>query len=693
MHLSLAALGTYALGRVLGLGMLAAVVAGAAYEFSALLEYTRCCTAYVQIMAWLPVALLGVELAVRAGSWLPRFGGWTLAGFAVSQLLGAWLGQGAYNALLVVGGFVAYRTVLAPPPAFAGLRARFGALILHGGVVMAIGIGLGAAGILPRLDANHHSTLAGGVYDGAATPYADRGGWPLPLALDHLLSIEAVGLRYYAGGATLVLAVLAPLLAGRRFAVPFFAVTSVLSFALTLEETPLHRLFYLLPRFELIHEHYPERALVVFYLGLALLAGATVAALPRWHRRWWALAIAAALPLVALLASLDWLQRDRPPIDPTTPRAVAAASVLLIVYAVVRVDWVRRVVPVLLLLTVIADPNGLRAVSDNEWHERAGAEAASLLAAYQSEEGAAGFLLARQAEGPVRYTGYDIASTGPGMTYHSAFQFPIVPALLVNNRATYVGLHDLSGYNPVQPERFRTLLDALNQGQPQDYHQTNLLPAGLDAPLLDLLGVRYLVIPATQRADRADLTFLRDRYPVVYTDGQVQVRENPDAFPRAWLVHDAHQVPPGGAVPLLTGGSLDLRTTVVLETEPPPLGMPTDPSADTVTITAHTPDRVSMTATTDAPGLVVLSDTYDPGWVATVDGAAVPVLVADHALRAIPVGAGMHTIELRYAPRSLTIGLLLSLATVATLVVVAACLTFNHWRGGRRGDKTGLESV
>nr|MBA2277404.1 hypothetical protein [Chloroflexia bacterium] len=38
VHLSLAALGTYVLGRVLGLGMLAAVVAGAAYEFSALLE-------------------------------------------------------------------------------------------------------------------------------------------------------------------------------------------------------------------------------------------------------------------------------------------------------------------------------------------------------------------------------------------------------------------------------------------------------------------------------------------------------------------------------------------------------------------------------------------------------------------------------------------------------------------------------
>jgi hypothetical protein len=301
--------------------------------------------------------------------------------------------------------------------------------------------------------------------------------------------------------------------------------------------------------------------------------------------------------------------------------------------------------------------------------------------------------MASQEVAPVRYAGYDPASMTSGSTYHFMLQAPVVPALLVNNRATYVGLHDLSGYNPFQPERFRTLLDALNQGQPQDYHQTNLLPAGLDAPLLDLLAVRYLVIPATQRADRADLTFLRDRYPVVYTDGQVQVRENPDAFPRAWLVHDAHQVPPGGALPLVRDGTLDLRTTVVLETEPPPLGMPTDPSADTVTITAHTPDRVSMTATTDAPGLVVLSDTYDPGWVATVDGAAVPVLVADHALRAIPVGAGMHTIELRYAPRSLTIGLLLSLATVATLVVVAACLTFNHWRGGRRGDKTGLESV
>ena len=674
-HLAIAALGTFALGRVLGLGLLAAVVAGAAYEFSALLEFTRCCTAYVQVMAWLPWALLGVELAIRAHRWLPRVAAWTLAGFAISQILGAWMGQGAYNALLVIGGYVAYRTVL-DPPMVGGLTGtlrgtigrRLGAMVLNGLAVLSIGVALGAAGVLPRLEANSHSTLAGGVYDGAAAPFAVRDAWPLTDGIGMLLSIDANGLRYYAGGATLVLALLAPLLARRRFAVPFFAAVAAVAFVLALEETVLHRIFFLLPRFELIHAHYPERALIVFYLPLALLAGATVAMLPR-SKPW--LLFLAGVPFVAVAATQGWLERgERPTIDSSTPVMMGVVALLLGLYAMVRFDLVRRLVPVLLLLAVVADPNGLRAVYHNDWHEESGEDARRMLEAYQYEGGAAGFLLDRLEEGPVRYAGYDIHSAGPGFTYHSAFNWRSVPYLLVNNRATYVDLQDLSGYNPLQHERFRELLDTLNRGQPQDYHQTNLLSAGLDSPLLDLFNVRYIVIPnasAETIEQRDDFKFLLRTYPTVYEDQRVKVLENPDALPRAWIVHDAITVAPGTALAPLANSTVDFRTTAILEQPAPPLAQPADPQADRVEITEYSHDQITLTASSDAPGLVMVSDTYDPNWHAYVDGEPVDLYVADHALRAVPMPAGERTIELRYEPRALSFGIGISLGTVALL--------------------------
>ena len=41
----------------------------------------------------------------------------------------------------------------------------------------------------------------------------------------------------------------------------------------------------------------------------------------------------------------------------------------------------------------------------------------------------------------------------------------------------------------------------------------------------------------------------------------------------------------------------------------------------------------------DAPGLLVLSEVYYPAWKAYVDDLPVPLLAANHALRAVPVPA------------------------------------------------------
>jgi hypothetical protein len=114
-HLLLAGLSTYLFARILGLSLLGAVVAAAAYEFGPFLERIRCCTIHAEVGAWLPLSLLGVELAVRARSWLLRVVWWAVAGLAVSQMIAGWIGQGAYYGLLATCGYIAYRTLISPP--------------------------------------------------------------------------------------------------------------------------------------------------------------------------------------------------------------------------------------------------------------------------------------------------------------------------------------------------------------------------------------------------------------------------------------------------------------------------------------------------------------------------------------------------------------------------------------------------
>jgi uncharacterized membrane protein YfhO len=92
-------------------------------------------------------------------------------------------------------------------------------------------------------------------------------------------------------------------------------------------------------------------------------------------------------------------------------------------------------------------------------------------------------------------------------------------------------------------------------------------------------------------------------------------------------------------------------------------------------VTAYEPDRLTIAASAAAPGLLVVSEVYESGWRAFVDGAAVPVLPTHHALRGVPLPAGEHTVEFRYEPESLRLGLSISgLAWVAMLAAFGSAL-------------------
>jgi uncharacterized membrane protein YfhO len=54
--------------------------------------------------------------------------------------------------------------------------------------------------------------------------------------------------------------------------------------------------------------------------------------------------------------------------------------------------------------------------------------------------------------------------------------------------------------------------------------------------------------------------------------------------------------------------------------------------------------------------LLVVSDTYYPGWKAFVNGKETKIYRADYAFRAIPLDAGTHRVEFIYDPISLKLG-------------------------------------
>jgi hypothetical protein len=92
------------------------------------------------------------------------------------------------------------------------------------------------------------------------------------------------------------------------------------------------------------------------------------------------------------------------------------------------------------------------------------------------------------------------------------------------------------------------------------------------------------------------------------------------------------------------------------------------------------PRRQVWQVTSSVPALLVVADTYYPGWRATIDGESAAIMRANLAFRAVLVPPGEHVIEFRYEPRSVRIGLWIS--SVSLLIVLG--LLIAGWLPPRR---------
>lgn len=80
------------------------------------------------------------------------------------------------------------------------------------------------------------------------------------------------------------------------------------------------------------------------------------------------------------------------------------------------------------------------------------------------------------------------------------------------------------------------------------------------------------------------------------------------------------------------------------------------------------------------PGVLVVSESFYPGWTALIDGHPSPIIVADYVLRAVEVPAGEHRVVFEYRPASVRWGLVLS---VLGLVALTALFSPNRPAGDR----------
>jgi hypothetical protein len=193
--------------------------------------------------------------------------------------------------------------------------------------------------------------------------------------------------------------------------------------------------------------------------------------------------------------------------------------------------------------------------------------------------------------------------------------------------------------------------------------------------LIDLAAVRFLTTGVLHRGGRefADRAGLEEVAP---PDPGLALYRNPHALPRAFVAYRALRAPPPEVLlGLISQADFDPLAVSYVEGDSGIVAGPDAPAHGHAATFVRDEERVvEVEATLAAPGLVVLADTFYPGWRATVDGASARILATNHMFRGVPVPAGRHRVRFEYLPSSAIAGAAASIVggvgVLALLVIV-----------------------
>ena len=162
----------------------------------------------------------------------------------------------------------------------------------------------------------------------------------------------------------------------------------------------------------------------------------------------------------------------------------------------------------------------------------------------------------------------------------------------------------------------------------------------------------------------------------VFQSGAVLFRDM-GAKPRAWVTYS------GRAVETFDPAALSSTQPPLIEEVAPPNG-PETPEARVAIQPSSRSTQVDIEVEGTHPGILVLTDAYYPGWVATVNDEPAQIFPVDGVFRGVQVKEGKNKVSFRYEPVSLKIGLCISLTALALLGIRGGLSGYQFFRNRTR---------
>lgn len=672
LHLPLAALGAYALGRTRGMSQPGAFVCGTVYSIGGFSLSSLNLYVFLQALALAPLVLLTFERAVSRG------GRWVASAALTLAISLTTLAVEVVAQVVALGVFLAIwheaRAGESTPSVRATAARLVGALVL--GVCLA-GIPVAVTlGVLPE------------TQRGVGFPSEEAGGLALPpLALFQLLVPNLFGaldrpvdswwggavytdgtpyfLSIYLGALVLALAVSGAVHAPKRERLVLVAAAI---FGVWYALGPAGGLWNLLHDLPLASAfRTPSKALYLVHVSAALLAGRGADRLAEGSGWGVFSAVSAIGVLIAVgIAAAGWLATDdivgwlrldaraREEFAAILP-ADAARSALIAMLGIglavaVRQSQLRPHLAAAVLAIVVAVDLARAGAGLNKQSSPLFFRLQPDIAAEHLDDLAGGRVFAVPASLSRNFLAWlDTRQIDSDLWMAYAMRQQLEPYNNMMNRVETAGSPDRTRFSP--------LLTSLGWTGYDWRDVTQFLPLLRHAAVSRILSFDPIKHPELG---------LRATVPVATTGLAIHIYELKRPWPRVLVACRAHRASTRlDAARMPHAAIWDPYRDVALEGPAVLRAAPCN--------TAHAqavslfPDEEYYVSESDGPGWLLVRSTHARGWRATVDGQPAPLMRADGRHRAVAVPSGRHAVMLRYEPPWLWPGAALTLLSVAIL--------------------------
>jgi len=217
------------------------------------------------------------------------------------------------------------------------------------------------------------------------------------------------------------------------------------------------------------------------------------------------------------------------------------------------------------------------------------------------------------------------------------------------------------------------------------YKKFTSLPSISSSRLADVYGVKYVIsVTPLDEEPRFELIYARmdgleGNAEDLLKQNTIKLYRNRNPLPRAWLVRDFKVMDSKEILSAMVDKDFQPDQMVLLE-EIPPSPEGGGKGGGEVEFLSETNNRLTLKVEVEERCILVLSDTYYPGWKVFVNGKEEKIFRANYHFRGLVLPKGTHQVEFIYSPLSFKLGAGITLVGGALLLIGWVILRRNLWK-------------